>query len=123
MDVRVAVAVVPAVAAVASRLAPVAVAAVALLAVPVVELVVPVAQVAAPVAVVQVPGVAVPRLVHSDVPVVSRLVDVRASAPSVRNSTTCRHPHPRVRFVRWARGRRFVCHVVPALPTSPTRWI
>lgn len=50
--------------------------------------------------------VAVPPRVHSDVPVANPLAAARASAPSVKNSTTCQHPHPRVRFGRWARGRR-----------------
>ena len=76
--------------------------------------VVPVAALAVPVVDVQVQVVAVRRPVHSVVPAVSRHAVVRASAPSAKSSTTCRHHHPLVRFVRWVRDRLFACPVAPA---------
>jgi len=96
---------VPVVAVAATQVVPVA--AVALRAVPVAAQAVPVVD-------VQVQVVAVRRPVRSVVPVASRRVDVRASVPSVKSSTTCRHLHPRVKFVRWVRARLFACPVAPA---------
>lgn len=114
--VPVAVAVVPVV--VVSLHVPVVAAAVMPAAEPVVAqvvLVVPVvAALVVPVVDVRVRVAAARRPVHSVVPVVSRPAVVRASVPSAKSSTTCRHLHPRVRFVRWVRVRLFACPVARA---------
>ena len=80
-----------------------------------VVLVVPVvAALVVPVVDVQVRVVAVRRPVRSVVPVVSQRAVARVSVPSAKSSTTCRHLHPRVRFVRWVRVRLFACPVARA---------